>query len=138
MPAFGKVHSALHTGVDRVKSGLKWAGHKYQQGMHLAGRANDLYQTGKKIAGIFMPELQRMGLDQGMLKGFGAMDHMRDSAISRHQDVLDKIGENSAIVGKMRQSHASTLLFVKIKYVRGYVGCHHQCSFVIDRLDKSH
>ena len=106
MPAFGKVHSALHTGVDRMKSGLKWAGHKYQQGMHLAGRGNDLYQTGKKIAGIFMPELQRMGLDQGMLKGFGAMDHMRDTAISRHQDVLDKIGENSAIVGKMRQSQA--------------------------------
>ena len=62
--------------------------------------------AGKKIAGIFMPELQRMGLDQGMLKGFGAMDHMRDTAISRHQDVLDKIGENSAIVGKMRQSQA--------------------------------
>ena len=104
MPAFGKVHSSVHTGVDRIKSGLKWAGHKYQQGMHLAGRVNDLYQTGKKIAGIFMPELQRMGLDQGMLKGFSAMDHMRDTAISRHQDVLDKIGENSAIVGKMRQS----------------------------------
>ena len=104
MPAFGKVHSAVHTGVDRIKSGLKWAGHKYQQGMHLAGRANDLYQTGKRIVGIFIPELQRMGLDQGMLKGFSAMDHMRDTAISRHQDVLDKIGENSAIVGKMRQS----------------------------------
>ena len=72
--------------------------------MHLAGRVNDLYQTGKKIAGIFMPELQRMGLDQGMLKGFSAMDHMRDTAISRHQDVLDRIGENSAVVSKMRQS----------------------------------
>ena len=106
MPAFGKVHSAIHTGMDRVKSGLKWAGHKYQQGMHLAGRVNDLYQTGKKIAGIFMPELQRLGVDQAMMKGFGAMDHMRDNAISRHQDVLDKIGENSAIVGKMRQSQA--------------------------------
>ena len=104
MPAFGKVHSAIHTGVDRVKSGLKWAGHKYRQGMHLAGRANDLYQTGKKIAGIFMPELQRLGVDQAMLKGFGAMDHMRDTAISRHQDVLDRISENSAIVSKMRQS----------------------------------
>ena len=104
MPAFGQVHSAIHTGMARVKSGLKWAGHKYRQGMHLAGKASDLYQTGKKIAGIFMPELQRLGMDQAMLKGFGAMDHMRDTAISRHQDVLDKIGENSAIVGKMRQS----------------------------------
>ena len=104
MPAFGKVHSALHTGVDRMKSGLKWAGHKYQQGMHLVGRANDLYQTGKKIAGIFMPELQRLGMDSAMMKGFGAMDHFRDSAISCHKDVLAKIGGNSAIVGRMRQS----------------------------------
>ena len=104
MPAFGKVHSAVHTGVDRVKSGLKWAAHKYRQGMHLAGRANDLYQTGKKIAGIFMPELERLGVDQAITRGFGAMDHMRDSAISRHQDVLNKIVDNSAIVGKMRQS----------------------------------
>ena len=51
-----------------------------------------------------MPELQRLGIDQGMMKGFGAMDHFRDTAISRHQDVLDTIGEHSAIVGKMRQS----------------------------------
>ena len=104
MPAFGKVHSSIHTAADRVKSGLKWGHYKYRQGLHLAGRANDLYQTGKKIAGIFMPELQRLGVDQAMMKGFGAMVHMRDSAITRHQDVLNKIGENSAIVGKMRQS----------------------------------
>ena len=104
MPAFGKVHSSLHTAADRVKSGLKWGHHKYRQGMHLAGRANDLYQTGKKIAGIFMPELAHMGLDKFFHGGFSAMDQMRDSAISRHQDVLDRIGENSAIVGKMRQA----------------------------------
>ena len=104
MPAFGKVHSSLHTAADRVKSGLKWGHHKYRQGMHLAGRANDLYQTGKKIAGIFMPELERMGIGQQMLKGFGTMDLMRDQAINRHQDVLDRIGENSAFVGKLRQS----------------------------------
>ena len=104
MPAFGKVHSSLHTAADRVKSGLKWGHHKYRQGMHLAGRANDLYQTGKKIAGIFMPELERMGIGQQMLKGFGTMDLMRDQAINRHQDVLDRIGENSAFVGKLRQT----------------------------------
>ena len=90
--------------MDRVKSGLRWAGHKYQQGMHLAGKVNDLYQTGKKIAGIFMPELKHLGMDHAMMKGFGAMDHFRDSAITRHQDVLCKIGANSAIVGKTRQS----------------------------------
>ena len=104
MPAFGKVHSSIHTAADRVKSGLKWGHHKYRQGMHLAGRANDLYQTGKKIAGIFMPELERMGIGQQMLKGFGTMDLIRDQAINRHQDVLDRIGENSAFMGKVRQS----------------------------------
>ena len=104
MPAFGKVHSSIHTAADRVKSGLKWGHHKYRQGMHLAGRANDLYQTGKKIAGIFMPELERLGIGQHMLKGFGTMDLMRDQAINRHQDVLDRIGENSAFVGKLRQT----------------------------------
>ncbi len=104
MPAFGKVHSAMHTGIDRIKSGLRWAGHKYQQGQHLAGRANDLYNTGKKISGIFMPELAHLGVDQAVFKGFGAMDHMRDNAINRHQDVLNRIQDNSAVVGKMRQS----------------------------------
>ena len=104
MPAFGKVHSSIHTAADRVKSGLKWGHHKYRQGLHLAGRANDLYQAGKKIAGIFMPELERMGIGQQMLKGFGTMDLMRDQAINRHQDVLDRIGENSAFVGKLRQT----------------------------------
>ncbi len=103
MPAFGKVHSAIHTGVDRFKSGLRWARHKYQQGMHLAGKANDLYQVGKRVAGIFMPELQRRATTQAMVKGFGVMEQFRDYAISRHQDVLDKIGEHAAIVGKMCQ-----------------------------------
>ena len=104
MPAFGKVHSSIHTAADRVKSGLKWGHYKYRQGLHLAGRANAMYETGKKIAGIFMPELERMGMDNPFFKGIGAMDKLRDSAISRHQDVLDHIGENSALVGKIRQS----------------------------------
>ena len=104
MPAFGKVHSSIYTAADRVKSGLKWGHHKYRQGMHLAGRANSLYQTGKQIAGIFMPELERMGMGQHMMKGIGAMDLMRDQAVNRHQDVLDRIGENSAFVGKIRQT----------------------------------
>ena len=104
MPAFRKVHSAVHTGFDRVKSGLRWAGHKYHQGMHLAGKVNDLYQTGKKIASIFMPELNALGLDKPMMQGFGALDHMRDQGIQRHQDVLNKIQDNSAILDKFRQA----------------------------------
>ena len=104
MPAFGKVHSSIHTAADRVKSGLKWGHYKYRQGLHLAGRANAMYETGKKIAGIFMPELERLGMDSRIMQGLGAMDKMRSGMINRHQDVLDHIGENSALVGKIRQS----------------------------------
>ena len=72
--------------------------------MHLAGKANSLYQTGKQIASIFMPELQALGLDNRLTQGFSAMDQMRDSAISRHQDVLDRIRDQSQILDKMRQA----------------------------------
>ena len=72
--------------------------------MHLAGKANSLYQTGKQIASIVMPELKNLGLDDRITQGFSALDSMRDNAISRHQDVLDRISDNSAILGKMRQA----------------------------------
>ena len=104
MAPFGKVHGAIHGAADRVKSGLAWANHKYQQGMHMAGKVNDLYQTGKKIASIFMPELNALGLDKPMMQGFGALDHMRDQGIQRHQDVLNRIQDNSAILDKFRQA----------------------------------
>ncbi len=73
-------------------------------GLHLAGKANDLYQTGKRIASIFMPELNALGLDKPMMQGLGAMDHLRDQGIKRHQDVLNTISNNSAILGKLRQA----------------------------------
>ena len=106
MPAFGKVHSAVHNGYDRVKSGLRWAGHKYQQGMHLAAKTNDLYQTGKQIAGMFMPALDRHGMTGAAAaigQGFGAMDALRDRGIQRHQDGLNKIQENSDILANIRK-----------------------------------
>ena len=40
MAPFGKVHAALHSGADRVKSGILWGHHKYRQGVGLAGKAN--------------------------------------------------------------------------------------------------
>ena len=104
MAPWGKVHSAVSDFRDRAKGHILWAGHKYRQGMHLAGKANSLYQTGKQIASIFMPELKNLGLDDRITQGFSALDSMRDNAISRHQDVLDRISDNSAILGKMRQA----------------------------------
>ena len=107
MAPWGKVHSSMSNKADRAKGHILWAGHKYQPGRHLAGKANSLYQTGKQIASIFMPELKTLGLDNRITQGFSAMESMRDSAISRHQDVLNRISDNSAIVGKMR--HAQSL-----------------------------
>ena len=104
MAPCGKVHSAVSDCRDRAKGHILWAGHKYRQGMHLAGKASSLYQTGKQIASIFMPELQQLGLDNRLTQGFSAMDSMRDSAISRHQDVMDRISENASVIPKLRQS----------------------------------
>ena len=70
--------------------------------MHLAGKANDLFETGKRVAGLFMPAMDRMGVSQHMLKGIGAMDNMRDSVVSGHQGILDKIHQNSDIVAAAR------------------------------------
>ena len=51
MAPFGKVHAAMHNAADRVKGGILWANHKYQQGVGLAGKVNTLYDVGKKWQG---------------------------------------------------------------------------------------
>ena len=106
MAPWGKVHSAVHSAGDRIKGGLAWANHKYQAGMHLASKTNELLQTGKKIAGIFMPALDRImpAATPHIVQGIGALDKMRDTAINTQQDVLDQIGRNSDIVDAMRKA----------------------------------
>ncbi len=104
MAPWGKVHSASSTLVDRAKGHLLWANHKYRQGLHLAGKASDMYQTGKRIASIFMPELNHLGMDRPMMQGFGAVDNIIHKGVQRHQDVLNQIQDNSAILGKLRQA----------------------------------
>ena len=91
MAPWGKVHSAVSNFADRAKGHILRANNKYQQGLHLAGKANDLYQTGKKIASIFMPELNALGMDKYAMQGFGAVDNMMHQGIQRHQDVLNQI-----------------------------------------------
>ena len=51
-----------------------------------------------------MPELHRLGWADHMVKGIGAMDHMRGTTISRQQDVLDRIAENASAIPKLRHS----------------------------------
>ena len=106
MAPFGKVHSAFHHAGTRIKSGLLWANHQYRHGMHLAGKANDLFETGKRVAGLFMPAMDRLapGAQQAMMGGIGRQDNVRDDLVSGHQQLLDRIHQNSDIVAAARQA----------------------------------
>ena len=104
MAPWGKVHSSMSNMADRAKGHILWAGHKYRQGLHLASKASDIYQSGKRIASVFMPELNALGMDKYAMQGFGAVDNMMHKGIERHQDVLNQISDNSAILGKLRQA----------------------------------
>ena len=108
MAPFGKVHAAANNAADRVKAGLAWANHKYVQGVGLAQRVNDYYHTGRKVAGLMMPVLDRMHpeLAPRLNAGLGAMDRLRDTAVSHHDDVLAKIRENASVIKDMRDAMA--------------------------------
>ena len=108
MAPFGKVNAAIHNASDRVKAGLPWANHRYQQGVGLAQRINDYYHTGKEAAGLMMPALDRMHpeIAPRLSAGLGAMDRLRDTAVSHHDDVLAKIKENADMVSQMRNAMA--------------------------------
>ena len=101
MAPWGKVHSAWQHVGQRVKSGLLWANHQYRHGMHLASRANDLFETGKKVAGRFMPAMDRLapGAQQAMMGGIGRMDRARDDLVAGHQGFIQR---NSDIVAAAR------------------------------------
>ena len=49
-------------------------------------------------------ELTQLGVQPRITQGFSALDRMRDSAISRHTDVLDRIRDQSQVLDKMRQA----------------------------------
>ena len=72
--------------------------------MHLAGKANDLFETGKRVAGLFMPAIDRLapGAIPHMMKGIGVADRVRNDMVAGHQGMLDKIHQNSDIVAAAR------------------------------------
>ena len=86
MAPFGKAHAAVHAAGDRIKSGLLWAHHKYQQGVGLAQKTNHLYETGKKVAGLLLPHVDQFAprITPGVMGGVQALDQLRDTAISKH------------------------------------------------------
>ena len=90
MAPFGKVHAAAQNAGDRIKAGLAWVNHRYQQGVGLAQRINDYYHTGKKVAGLMMPVLEKIHpeIAPRLNAGLGAMDRLWGTAISSHDDVL--------------------------------------------------
>ena len=106
MAPFGKVHSAINHAGDRVKSGLAFVNHRYQQGVGLAQRVNEYMHVGKKVAGLMMPVLDRMHPDLAprLNAGIGALDRLRDTAVQHHDDVLAKIQQNASLVKDMRDA----------------------------------
>ena len=107
MAPWGKVHSAWQHVGSRVKSGLLWASHVHKQGLHLASRTNDLYNTGKQVAGMFMPALDRLAgsaTTGGVVNTFGKLDALRDQATAGYSRMEDKVRENSDIVAAARQA----------------------------------
>ena len=60
MAPFGKVHSAINHAGDRMKAGLAFVNHKYQQGAGLAQRVNEYMHVGRKVAGLMTSVLDRM------------------------------------------------------------------------------
>ena len=107
MAPWGKVHSAWQHVGSRVKSGLLWANHVHKQGLHLASRTNDLYNTGKQAASLFLPALDRLAgsaATGGITSAFGKMDALRDQATAGYSRMEDKVRENSDIVAAARQA----------------------------------
>ena len=97
----------MHNAADRVKSGLAWANHQYQQGVGLAGKVNDLYHVGKKVAGLMMPTLDKMhpAIAPRINAGLGALDVLRDTAVAHHDRldavaVAQQVGDASAASGR--------------------------------------
>ena len=108
MAPFGKVHSAINQAGDRVKAGLAYVNHRYQQGVGLAQRVNEYMHVGKKVAGLMMPVLDRMHPDLAprLNAGIGALDRLRDMSIAGHDDVMQKIQQNAMLLSQMRSAVA--------------------------------
>ena len=98
----------MHNAGDRVKAGLAWVNHRYQQGVGLAQRVNEYMHVGRKVAGLMMPVLDRMHPDLApkLNAGIGALDRLRDTAVQSHDDVLSKIHENASFVKDARDAFA--------------------------------
>ena len=106
MAPFGKIHSAVNHAGDRVKAGLAYVNHRYQQGVGLAQRVNEYMHVGRKVAGLMMPVLDKMHPDLAprLNAGIGALDRLRDTAVSHHDDVMAKISHNASMVKDMRDA----------------------------------
>ena len=91
-----------------MKAGLAYVNHRYQQGVGLAQRVNEYMHVGRKVAGLMMPTLDKLhpALAPRINAGLGALDNLRDTAVSHHDHVLDRIRENASMVSDMRNAMA--------------------------------
>ncbi len=56
---YGKVNTLMAQGHRAIKGGLRRAHGAYMQGIHLAKKANDIYQVGKKVTAIALTHMDK-------------------------------------------------------------------------------
>ena len=82
-----------------VKSGLARAHGMYTRSLHIAGKVNDIFQVGKKVAAIALPHLERYapGIQAGGVKAIGQADAARGAAMHRFEDVQDQLRDHGRV-----------------------------------------
>ena len=81
------------------ESGLARAHGLYQQGVHIAGKVNDMYQIGKRVAAIALPHMDQYlpGIQAGGITTIGHMEGARGEAMHRLEDVQEKIRDHGRV-----------------------------------------
>ena len=105
---FGKVQQFAHTGARAIKSGLARAHGIVMHGMHLAGKVNDIYQVGKRVADIALPHLEQhipgRGIEQAGARAIQHMDHARGQAMHRFSDIQDQLEDHGRVFARIRDA----------------------------------
>ena len=101
---WGKVQTFAQQGHRAVKNGLAHAHGMFQQGLHLAGQINDMYQVGKKMAAIALPHLDQYfpGALKTGVQAIGNIEHVRGQAQARFHDIQDQMMDHGRVFEQIR------------------------------------
>ncbi len=76
---WGKVQPLYGHGQRAITCGLARAHGMYQQGVHIDGKMNDVYQIGKRVAATALPHMDQYmpGMHQSGVKAIGQIGAAR-------------------------------------------------------------